>query len=81
MGVTIMGRHGGPSGTSETSDGKLSNPVPPASPLGPQDNLEGGWGCWWILGHVIPISQMRKLRPRGIVGLRGTSEIPSPLPP
>ena len=81
MGVTIMGRHEGPSGTSETSDGKLSNPVPLMSPLSPQDNLAGGWGCWWTLDHIISISQIRKLRLRGIVGLRGTSEIPSLLPP
>lgn len=45
MGVTIMGRQGGPSGTSEASDVKLTNPVPPTSPLGPQDNLAvGGMG-------------------------------------
>lgn len=45
MGVTIMGRQGGLSGTSEASDVKLTNPVPPTSPLGPQDNLAvGGMG-------------------------------------
>ena len=84
MGVTIMGRQGGPSGTREASDVKPTNPVPPTSPLGPQDNLAvaGGMGVgWWTLDHMISISQMRKQRLRGMVGPRGASEIPSPLPP